>query len=77
MYVEPFGGEFGLYEIMSNEPTFSVYNDINFELYEKIKNKYKYNSSIFCFNKDYKEIIYNYNTENTFYKIRQRKHRSL
>lgn len=69
IYVEPFGGEFGLYEIMLTKPPISIYNDINTELYFKIKNKYKNNSSIICFNDDYKKIIEKFDNTNIFWYI--------
>ena len=65
-YIEPFGGEFGLYEIMTIKPNIAIYNDINTELYEKIKNKHK---NVIYFNKDYKEIIFEYDNINTFWYI--------
>lgn len=64
LYIEPFGGEFGLYEIMKNKPIISIYNDINYDLYKLIKNRY---NNILCFNKDYKEIIYEYDNFDTFF----------
>jgi len=68
LYVEPFGGEFGLFEIMKNKPDFSVYNDMNTELYEEMKNRYfTSDHTIYFFNKDYKEVIQNYNVESTFF----------
>jgi len=66
LYVEPFGGEFGLYKII-NKPTLSIYNDINKELYNKISNQYKNDNSILCFNLDYKEIIKKFDSINTFF----------
>lgn len=69
LYIEPFGGEFGLYEIMKMKPPIAIYNDINPDLYNQIKEKYKYDLSICCFNKDYKEIIYDYDSEFTFWYI--------
>lgn len=69
LYIEPFGGEFGLYEIMENKPEFAVYNDINPELVGKVNDNFISNSehTIYFFNKDYKEIIRNYNVENAFF----------
>jgi hypothetical protein len=69
VYVEPFGGEFGLYEIMPIKPLISIYNDINQELYLKIKNKYKDNYLISFFNVDYKKIIEIFDNKNTFWYI--------
>jgi DNA adenine methylase len=69
LYIEPFGGEFGLYEIMSIKPPIAIYNDINPDLYYEISNKYKNNSSIHCFNEDYKKIIYEFDNINTFWYI--------
>ena len=69
LYIEPFGGEFGLYEIMKLKPPIAIYNDINPELYFIALEKYKDNLSICCFNKDYKEIIYDYDSKNTFWYI--------
>ncbi|MCK9416631.1 DNA adenine methylase [Candidatus Dojkabacteria bacterium] len=64
LYVEPFGGEFGLYEIMENKPIISIYNDINSELFEYVSNKYK---NTICYNLDYSEIIKKYDNVNTFF----------
>jgi DNA adenine methylase len=69
VYIEPFGGEFGLYEIMPIKPPIAVYNDIDIELYKQAKEKYKNNQSIYCFNKDYKEIIYELNLDRVFFYI--------
>ena len=67
MYVEPFGGEFGLYEIMSIKPPSAIYNDINIKLFNKAKEKYKKNNFIYCFNQDYKDIIKYFDGDNTFF----------
>jgi len=64
LYVEPFGGEFGLYEIMPSKPPLAVYNDINIDLYNQVKDKYK---NVDYFNIDYKEIILKYDDINTFF----------
>lgn len=69
LYVEPFGGEFGLYEIMPIKPPIAIYNDIDTELYNRVKNKYQNNETINCFNKDYKEIIVEYDSNDTFWYI--------
>lgn len=69
LYVEPFGGEFGLYEIMSIKPKTSVYNDINIDLYNKINSKYKKSLKVFCFKEDYKNIIKDFDDEYTFYYV--------
>jgi len=67
MYAEPFGGEFGLYEIMTTKPSSAIYNDINIELYQRAKEKYKKNSLIYCLNQDYKDIIHYFDSDNTFF----------
>lgn len=67
LYVEPFGGEFGLYEIMSIKPKAAVYNDINVDLYAIINSKYKKSLKVFCFNEDYKNIIQYFDDEYTFF----------
>jgi len=69
MYAEPFGGEFGLYEIMNKRTFPAIYNDINIELYQQVKEKYKKNSLIYCLNQDYKDIIYYFDSDNTFFFI--------
>lgn len=66
IYVEPFGGEFGLYEIMPIKPPIAIYNDINPNLYNQIIGKFK---NVIYFNKDYKEIISMYDSEDTFFFI--------
>jgi len=74
LYIEPFGGEFGLYEIMNPKPPIAVYNDINVELYEQVKEKFgdgiyrnrSYKSPMY-FNMDYKKIIEIYNDESSFF----------
>jgi site-specific DNA-adenine methylase len=68
LYIEPFGGEFGLYEIMGNKPEFAIYNDINKDLFEKVKDKFESDCNlIYFFNKDYKEVVENYNVEGAFF----------
>ena len=69
IYVEPFGGEFGLYEMMSIKPSKAIYNDINIDLYHQVNYKYCNNSSVSCFNKDYKEIIEQYDNKKVFFYI--------
>ena len=69
LYVEPFGGEFGLYEIMPVKPPIAIYNDINSELFHKVKQKYKDNPNIYYFNGDYKEIVYLYDNRDTFFYV--------
>lgn len=69
LYIEPFGGEFGLYQLLNPKPDLAIYNDINSKLYHKIKNKYSSDVSILCFNKDYKEIINEYDNKDTFWYI--------
>jgi len=69
IYIEPFGGEFGLYEMLDPKPPIAIYNDINTELYEQINEKYKDNPTVKCFNKDYKEIIYSYDVSDVFFYI--------
>ena len=64
IYVEPFGGEFGLYEIMYIKPNIAIYNDINQELYNSIINKHK---NVIYYNEDYKEIINRYDDKNVFF----------
>lgn len=64
VYVEPFGGQFGLYEILKNKPKVSIYNDININLYKEIYNKY---DNVIYYNEDYKKIIKMYDNENTFF----------
>lgn len=64
IYVEPFGGEFGLYEILPIKPSISIYNDVNNDLYCQIKEKYK---DVICHNIDYKEIISYYDSDETFF----------
>lgn len=69
IYVEPFGGEFGLYSLLEEKPTTAIYNEINPVLFNKIKNKYRKNDSVACFNLDYKEIIEEYDSEQTFFYV--------
>lgn len=64
IYIEPFGGEFGLYEMLRIKPPIAIYNDINPELYEQVKDKYR---NVDYFNLDYKEIIFNYDREEAFF----------
>lgn len=67
IYIEPFGGEFGLYELIEPKPPLSIYNDINTKLYEKIKVKFKDEISILYYNIDYKKIIKEYDSVDTFF----------
>lgn len=69
VYVEPFGGMFGLYRIMQNKPKISIYNDINSEFYNNIKYEFINNKNVICFNIDYKEIIKYFDGRNTFFYI--------
>jgi len=69
VYVEPFGGEFGLYERLEPKPSIAIYNDINHELYYQVSEKYKNDKNVQCFNKDYKEIILQYDNVDTFFYI--------
>ena len=66
LYIEPFGGEFGLYELLDPKPYLSIYNDINLELYVNIKKKH-FDDSILFFNEDYKNIINEYDNEDSFF----------
>ena len=67
IYVEPFGGEFGLYELITKnqKPIISIYNDINTELYNSAKKHFK--SNVYFFNEDYKDIIHRYDSKDTFF----------
>ena len=69
LYVEPFGGEFGLYEIMPIKPPIAVYNDIDGDLFLQIAKKYENNGSVHCFNEDYKKIIYGFDSKDTFWSL--------
>ena len=69
LYIEPFGGEFGLYEIMREKPSIAIYNEINTDLYNQAKEKYKNNLSVSCFNIDYKEIINKYDCKDAFFYV--------
>jgi DNA adenine methylase len=69
LWVEPFGGEFGLYEIMPSKPPLAVYNDINIDLYNQARDKYKSNSSVSCFNKDYKAVFFEFDSKDTFWYV--------
>lgn len=64
IYIEPFGGLFGLYKIMSKKPPIAIYNDINKELYNVINSEYE---KVICHNFDYKDIIKIYDNENVFF----------
>jgi site-specific DNA-adenine methylase len=77
LYIEPFGGEFGLYELLKSKSYsiyYAIYNDINTELYERVKLKFDdgiyrnraYRTPIY-FNLDYKEIFKMYDDENSFF----------
>lgn len=66
LYIEPFGGEFGFYELLNPKPLVAIYNDINQDLYKKVKDKYK---NVLYFNRDYKDIIEKYNSEHSFFFI--------
>jgi len=66
VYIEPFGGLFGLYQIMAKKPPNAVYNDINPDLYNNVLNKYDNTN---YHNVDYKEIIKMYDNENTFFYV--------
>lgn len=69
LYIEPFGGEFGLYTLLEVKPNIAIYNEINPILFNKINSKYLNENSVICFNKDYKEIIQEYDSENAFFYV--------
>lgn len=69
LYVEPFGGMFGLFRMIKERIDISIYNDINKELYDKISDEYNQNNNIICFNIDYKNIIRFFDSKNTFFYI--------
>lgn len=66
IYIEPFGGLFGLYKIMSNKPPISIYNDINKELYTFINSEYK---SIYTYNWDYQYVMKRYDSDISFFYV--------
>lgn len=77
LYVEPFGGEFGLYELLKSKSYSihcAIYNDINTELYERVRLKFgdgifknrSWKSPIY-YNVDYKKIFELYNDECCFF----------
>ncbi len=68
LYVEPFGGEFGLYQII-NKPKLAIYNDINKKSFNKVSDKYVNDDSVRCFNFDYKKIIEKYDDIDTFFYV--------
>lgn len=65
-YVEPFGGEFGLWKMLENKPKLSIYNDIDKELYEQVSNELS-GHNIKFFNTDYKTIIDMFDGDDTFF----------
>ena len=67
LYVEPFGGEFGLYQLLNPKPDLAIYNEINPDLFHKIQHKYLKEVSVLCYNKDYKEIIKEFDNKDTFF----------
>ena len=66
LYVEPFGGGFGLYKLI-DKPNLAIYNDIDIESYKIILNEYKYDYSVMCYNTDYKNIIITFDDIGTFF----------
>ena len=66
LYVEPFGGGFGLYKLI-NKPRFAIYNDININSYQTISKEYENDDSIYCLNVDYKDIIKTFDDLDTFF----------
>lgn len=64
IYVEPFGGHFGLYQLLENKPFISIYNDTNTNFYKEIEDKFDH---VRCYNMDYKEIIQKYDSVGTFF----------
>lgn len=62
LYIEPFGGSFGLFKLLQNRVDFSIYNDADKDTYDKYKdiaNK--------SYNKDYKEIINEFDSNNSLF----------
>ncbi len=64
IYIEPFGGLFGLYKIMTNKPPISIYNDINKVHYDIVSKEFP---NIILHNEDYKEIIDRYDKLESFF----------
>lgn len=64
IYVEPFGGTFGLYNLIKEKVDFSVYNELNPNIFEQYKNK-----ANVSFNLDYKLIINKFDSKDTFFYI--------
>jgi len=68
LYIEPFGGEFGLYKLIE-KPNLAIYNDINFKLYNKIYNTYIHDKHVLCFNEDYKYVIDMFDSVDAFFYV--------
>jgi site-specific DNA-adenine methylase len=69
IYIEPFGGHFGLYEISKIKPLIAVYNDIDEDTYNYVMRKFT-NRNIIFYNEDYKEIFKIYgNMKNAFFYV--------
>jgi len=66
LYVEPFGGMFGLFELIKT-PHNAIYNEINTDIFCKVKEKYINNTNVYCFNRHYKNIIKYFDHEDTFF----------
>ena len=64
IYVEPFSGTFGLFNLIRDRVNVSIYNDINPDIY----NEYNHTAT-YSYNMDYKKIIDNFNTNETFFYI--------
>lgn len=62
VYVEPFGGTFGLYSLIKDRINISVYNELNPQIFHDYKHIADYS-----YNLDYKDIITKYNFEDTFF----------
>jgi site-specific DNA-adenine methylase len=62
IWVEPFGGSFGLFRLFKSRIKYSIYNDKNTNVY----NLYKDQSNI-SYNEDFRYIIDKYDSPNTFF----------
>jgi site-specific DNA-adenine methylase len=64
IWVEPFGGTFGLYKLFNEKINYSVYNELNIKTF----NKYK-NIADESYNLDYKIILKKWDEYDTFFFI--------
>jgi len=70
LYVEPFGGGFGLYKLIGEKVNIAIYNDINTETYNQVVKEFSGNGkNISFYNLDYKIIFELFDSIDTLFYV--------